>query len=427
MGKGNQSKDGSLARSQSSLELLSNTALGVAKEGGSSGNKNRTEEQEESVSADSGDTTESARVTPSISQGSIAAAAAVADSINGGAVNKGSSRDLQEHTKRAGDGSHPVSRIPSIKHPGAMVLSQGYVPNSPYFSHPSVVVGSDPTGLPIDHYSGSSFQVGPPLPQPPPLQPTFLPESYYAHPHYYTAASGGPAHHPPPASLKTLAPPPAMQQAPPTPPFANASSKRGGLNATTHAAFIPPRSSSVRMSSAPIEGNPAQLSPTPTQYQAVGRHPSYPVSHPSLGHTQASTGHVASLSGANDPHHAVRPAAPLDPCESFQSDSTGSLVSEQKFSHGSHKLLPKKNRTTEKSLEKQGRPLTIATKVSKDSFTELSTENQLLQERNAELQQELEKRDQEIAFLRKEVRDLDLKVKELRQFPSGKISQIPMA
>jgi len=58
---------------------------------------------------------------------------------------------------------------------------------------------------------------------------------------------------------------------------------------------------------------------------------------------------------------------------------------------------------------------------------EMLDSTQQLRQENIELKHELEKRDKEIMVLRGEVRELDLKVKELRQFPAGKISQIPMA
>ena len=59
--KGDQGENGnkSIGRSQSSLVLLSNTALGVAKGaggGGGGGGAASAEEHEESLSADSGDT-----------------------------------------------------------------------------------------------------------------------------------------------------------------------------------------------------------------------------------------------------------------------------------------------------------------------------------------------------------------------------------
>ncbi|KAL7581289.1 hypothetical protein ACA910_006056 [Epithemia clementina (nom. ined.)] len=440
VGIGNKGQDGAIGRTQSSLELLSNTALGVAKEGSgtSATTSNRAEEQEESFSAGSGDTSESARVTPSLSQGSMAAAAASAASGAGpsGGINEsgvgGDPRSQQ--LQQEGSQTAAPSGIPSMKNPGMVSMApQGFIPTSPYYPHtPGGGMGGDPTGLPIDHYTTTSGFLPAPQGAPPPhlQQPSFLPpESYYAQPHYYSTGGGGMAHAP--ANLITLAPP--QSGAPPTPPpqFANLASKRGGLSSTTHAAFIPPRSSSIRMSSCSLDG---PSSPTPSPYSSyMLRHGAYPPipalnhSHPpqqQLQEQQQPPPHhriVNFAAGVNteQSHHAagVRPSARLDACESFQSDSTASLVSEK---------MNQQQRQMNK-LEKQVRSQASAGKDSKDSYAGLMTENHVLRDRNAALKQEIEKRDQEIAVLRGEVRDLDLKVKELRQFPAGKISQIPMA
>ena len=331
--------------------------------------------------------------------------------VGGGETITGDSRQ-----QRCGETIQHGGGMPSLKDPGeTAVIPQGFVPTSPPYYPPTPgAMGGDPTGLPIDHYNTTTFLAAPQQHQAPgPLPPTFLPDGYYAQPHFYPTAVTHP-----PASLASLAPHVPLQ-APPTPPFANASSKRGGLTSTTHAAFIPPRSSSIRHPSHPIDG-PGHLSPGQSLYpQQLARQTHFPLRPNPIPQ------HRPPASVPQEQQHPSRPTAPLDPCESFQSDSTASLVSESRFSTAPTKLPPTQMQRMEKHQGKHAWAPVTAAKES--TYADLAADNQMLQNQNSELKLELEKRDQEIAVLRGEVRELDLKVKELRQFPAGKISQIPMA
>ena len=68
---------------------------------------------------------------------------------------------------------------------------------------------------------------------------------------------------------------------------------------------------------------------------------------------------------------------------------------------------------------------------SQDDFSSTSSsavvlKNTYLQQQNQELRDELEHKDREIGSLREEIEQLKSRVEELRQLPTGKISQIPI-
>lgn len=379
--------EGSMRRTQSNLELLSETALEDA--------ANTEEEHGEELSSNgSGDTAHSARVTPSVSQLSF---------VGAGATNSEIGVSLNSRAEGGGGiGDNSFAKSGVVSHSGAVAAPLGFIPSSPYQGQTHCMSGSgDTTGLPIDHYTITYT-----APQPP-LIPTFLSESFLPQPHYYPAGT------PIPSSASVLTRPVHQFAGTTFPSHHGISSVAPSLAA----AFVPPRSSAVRLSPS-NEAGQASMSTTQSQYilmpSAVVRHTHY---QNSLHHHYPQGHNVTTVS--------------VGACESFQSDSTTvSVISDLQLkpSDGNKKQLGNlQGFPVDKPKEKRARSQSASNEAKPPTYAELEAANLLLQQQNTDLKHELEKRHQEVAVLRDEVRDLDLKVRELRQFPAGKISQIPMA
>jgi hypothetical protein len=219
-----------IKRTQSSLELLSNAALAAM-------GSDRQEEQEEASSARSADTSVvSARVTPSLSQSTSqvsmgAGAGAVANATEETEPQPAAGASDRQKRESARVTSKPVARRINATPPQHRNNLQSPVAGSAY---------ADMPGLPIDNYAAIPAAAYPATPP----QRMYLPESYLPHPESYInqppfylhGGTPGPA----PGSVRY-----GRSHEHEAPPF---SGQRGGLskNPLTHAAFLPPRSTSVR-------------------------------------------------------------------------------------------------------------------------------------------------------------------------------------
>eukprot|EP00523_Entomoneis_sp_CCMP467_P004688 CAMPEP_0168743224 /NCGR_PEP_ID=MMETSP0724-20121128/13458_1 /TAXON_ID=265536 /ORGANISM="Amphiprora sp., Strain CCMP467" /LENGTH=561 /DNA_ID=CAMNT_0008790831 /DNA_START=14 /DNA_END=1699 /DNA_ORIENTATION=+ len=394
----------SIRRTQSSLELLSDTALAAMGANPKEEGSNEQEHEEACLSDGSGDTSGSARVTPSLSQSTSQASMGI------GATTTTASAASTNHSGAAVAGGEEAAAAATPK------TEKRVIPTSPYRGTtvntapaPSAMTYAELPGLPIEHYAAASRSAAFAVPTP---QRMYLPETYlpqpppeafmHQHPHFF---------HP------GVVPPPMMavqqQQQPHTVTTTTTAASGGRSNPATHAAFVPPRSSVARASTEAPPPYPAfsqpRLTGGTTHHYMVHHH-----HHPPPPPEQQQ-----------QPPNARLTQPPVNPCESFTSDSTASLVSESKYL-----IAPKVAASgSQLNLHQQhhGETPVINNLAKGGGDTDLAEDNQKLRQENIELKHELEKRDKEITVLRGEVRELDLKVKELRQFPAGKISQIPMA
>ena len=391
---GSAAGQGEIQRTQSSLELLSDTALAAMDSNG----KNKEEEQEEAGSARSGDNSVvSARVTPSNSQSSMGLGAF------GGNENNSKSTSDPGGTQKLSVGTMTSTSPVNGNSSGQLKVDTSPLKASEETSQSPVPVGvqKELPGLPIDHCGTSTLRSVPTYAVPP-QQRTYLPESYLPQPDAYFNQA---PYYPGPTSQSSL---PLL----PHPEYAatscHPSQAVGPNNQATHAAFMPPRSVAPR---------------SQQQQHAMAHHP----------HFTAVPHHHEQ----QHPHYRLVHPGVVNPCDSFHSDSTASLSSESKL------LSSKKFKTAATPPRSTPYPHGHVDEANHDNHVpviksfgakdavanhgDMAEANQRLRQENIELKHELEKRDKEIAVLRLEVRELDLKVKELRQFPAGKISQIPMA